>query len=450
MAKILLIVYDNGSRIPFFPQGIAYIAAQAMKDGHDVEIFGQDISHSGDEKITRCLNINHYDVVGLGFCAGYYQYRKCKSIAESVNKSVNRKHFKFVLGGHGPAGSPNFFLKKFEADYIVHGPGEFFMQSTNDDHPDPLKKCRVFENADEYEWPAYSKFPVDIYKRISWPTSKPKDFCMPVLSGRGCPYKCTFCYRMDEGFKKRSAKAVIEEMEFLWKLYGINHFQFSDELLMSSVGRTVSFCEAILRSKLFQECKNLKWDCNGRLNFAVPEVLKIMKKAGCEYINYGIEALDNNVLEKMNKKLTVGKITCGVEATLNADISPGLNILWGNIGDTAYTLDAGFRFLVKYDQCDELRTIRPVTPYPGTELYKYAVENGLIKDAEDFYENKHKNSDLFTCMLMDMDMKDAHLKLGYSNQWLYKNYLRVKSSDMHKKTAEFYANGGEFRGFREV
>ena len=448
MANILLIVYDNGSRIPFFPQGIAYIAAQASKDGHNVDVLCQDIYRQPDTAITQILNSFKYDVVGLGFCAGYYQYRKCKSIAEAINRSKNRSKFKFVLGGHGPAGSPEFFIDKFDADHVVYGPGEFFMDDLND--PDHVIYSDRYHNIDNYEWPDYANFPIDIYKRISWPTSKPSDFCMPVLSGRGCPYKCTFCFRMDEGFRPRSPEAVIDEMEYLWRNHQVNHFQFSDELLMSSSGRTVEFCESIIRSKLFKECKNLKWDCNGRLNFAIPEVLTLMKKAGCEYVNYGVEALDNEVLARMNKKLTVEKITTGVEATLKAGLVPGLNILWGSIGDTVETLDKGVSFLHKYDTCAELRTIRPVAPYPGTELYKYAVENGLIKDAEDFYENKHTNSDLFTCMLMDMDMDDAHLQLCAANGSLYINYLSAKNSDMIEATSKFYQNGGEFRGFREV
>ena len=54
----------------------------------------------------------------------------------------------------------------------------------------------------------------------------------------------------------------------------------------------------------------------------------------------------------------------------------------------------GVEFLLKYDDGAQMRTIRPVTPYPGSPLYYYAIEKGLIKDCEDFYENKHLNSDL--------------------------------------------------------
>ena len=119
-----------------------------------------------------------------------------------------------------------------------------------------------------------------------------------------------------------------------------------------------------------------------------------MKKAGCVFINYGIEAIDNDVLKNMKKSLTTEIIIKGIQATLDAGVSPGFNIIFGNIGDNRQTLKKGVDFLLKYDDGSQMRTIRPVTPYPGSPLYYYAIENGLLKDCEDFYENKHTNSDL--------------------------------------------------------
>ena len=74
-------------------------------------------------------------------------------------------------------------------------------------------------------------------------------------------------------------------MEMLNTDYGINHFQFSDELFMSSEKRIWHFCEALIHNI---DWPNFKWDCNGRLNFAKKETLELMKLSGCEYINYGI------------------------------------------------------------------------------------------------------------------------------------------------------------------
>ena len=153
---------------------------------------------------------------------------------------------------------------------------------------------------------------------------------------------------MREGFHERPIDSIIEEMKWLQTEARITHFQFADELLMSSEKRTASICEAILK-----HLRKTKWDCNGRLNFAKPKLLQFMRKAGCEYINYGIESLDQKILNEMGKGLTVDRIHEGVEATLQAKISPGLNLLWGFPGDTVANLSAATKFLIKYDPCHE-------------------------------------------------------------------------------------------------
>ena len=138
-----------------------------------------------------------------------------------------------------------------------------------------------------------------------------------------------------------------------------------------------------------------------------------MKDAGCVFINYGIECMDDKILLNMHKNLTTKQIVEGIEHTLRAGISPGYNIIFGNIGENKDTLEKGVDFLLKYDDHSQLRTIRPVTPYPGCELYYYAIEKGLLKDCEDFYGNKHVNSDLLSLNFISSiysDAKSSHIK----------------------------------------
>src|SRR3989339_1955005 len=108
--RILLIVYDNGSYIHWFPQGIAYLAAALLDAGHEVEIYNQDVHHYSEQHLTDTLDSNHYDVVGVGVIAGYYQYRKLLKISKAINRSKNRPFY--ILGGHGPMPDPEYFLNK--------------------------------------------------------------------------------------------------------------------------------------------------------------------------------------------------------------------------------------------------------------------------------------------------------------------------------------------------
>ena len=228
--------------------------------------------------------------------------------------------------------------------------------------------------------------------------------------------------------------------------YNIRHFNFCDELLMSSVKRTKELCEGFLASGL-----EFTWSCNGRLNFATPELLGLMKKAGCVFVNYGIESVNDNALRNMNKALTVKQIISGVEATLDTGISPGLNIIFGNIGEDSECLKNDVDFLLKYEDHSKLRTIRPVTPYPGSLLFDYAVEKGLIRDVEDFYKNKHVNSDLLTVNFTNMTDDEFYEELFQANTVLLDNYCKNLENKNRQVLERLYKlKDGGFRGFRQT
>lgn len=461
--RVLLVVYDNESYLSWFPQGLAYIAAVLIKEGHEVVVYNQDIHHYPDEHLTEYLNKNRFDVVGIGVIGGYYQYRKLLKLSDAINRSKNRPFY--IIGGHGPSPEPEFFLKKTQADAVVIGEGEVtvieLLDAIANHRPLATIKGIAFCNGgnfvvnerrdlikdiDTLPFPAYDLFPITCYRLSRISNSSRTDLVMPVLSARGCPYKCTFCYRMDEGFRPRGNQNIIDEIMLLKERYGINTVNFADELLMSSIARTVSLCESFIRAKI-----DIKWACNGRLNYAKPDLLKLMKRAGCVHINYGIESMDDQVLKNMKKGLTVKQIIEGVENTLNAGINPGLNIIFGNIGDNKQTLNRGIDFLLKYDDGAQLRTIRPVTPYPGSELYYYAIEKGLLKDCEDFYENKHINSDLVAANFTDMPDDEFHRCLLDANTKLLTNYYKKKMTSAINQAKRLYLEkDASFRGYRHT
>jgi len=461
--KILLIVYDNDSYIHWFPQGIAYIAAVLKNAGHEVTIYNQDFHHYPDEHLTRYLDTKNFDVVGLSFIAGYYQYKKAILISEAINRSTRRPFY--IIGGHGPTPEPEFFMRKTNADAIVMGEGEETILELiksledktnlgsvrgiayNDNNKCVVNERRqVIADIDSIPFPAYELFPMEYYRLMRMPHCTNSDFIFPILSGRGCTFKCNFCYRMDEGFRPRSSESIIEEIELLKKDYGVTYIAFGDELLMSSKKRTIHLCDEFIKHGL-----NIKWDCNGRLNYATKEVLDRMKKAGCVYINYGVEAYDDQILRNMGKGLTTKQIKRGIEATIESGITPASNIIFGNIGENRATLQKGLDFLLKYHAKDaEMRTIRPVTPYPGTKLYYHAIEKGLLKDCEDFYENKHTNSDLLAINFTDLTDEEFHKCLLDANNVLISNYYKnVLESTLDQAERLYIDHDPDFRGFRQ-
>jgi len=440
MSNVLLISYDNGSHLPLFPMNIFYLMGALKAKKHNVGIWFQDVHHQEDEYLNELLNQGYFDVVGIGFVAGYYPYKKVKRLSEIINSHENRNDIQFVLGGHGPAGAPEFFLNKFEADTVLVGDGEGLEWLDTDG---------VVNGTSGNDYPdlsCYEFFPIDVYRLNRTPLAERTDFCLSILSSRGCKWNCSFCYRMRKGFHERPVSAIMEEIRYLHKTFRINYFDFEDELLMGSEKRTGEICQSILNLPF-----KIRWDCNGRLNFAKPELMAMMKESGCGYVNYGIESLNQTILNQMGKGLTIDQIHTGVESTLKAGLSPGLNLLWGFPENTVEDLYEQVDFLEKYDPCHELRTIRPVTPYPGCPLFEKAVNDGLVKDAEDFYENKHVNSDLISVNFMDCTTEEAHKMLNWANFQLMQNFADKRMDENAKKCTSLYIDGNtNFRGWRAV
>ena len=442
--------------------GLAHIAAILKQNQIDVEIYHQNYHHYPDHHLTEYLNRNRFDVIGYSTIAGYYEYKKLISISNAINNSQSRPYY--ILGGHGPSPEPEFFLKKTQADAIVIGEGEVTIIELLDaiESHKPLSSVKgiayrennkvyvnerrqLIREIDTIPFPAYELFPIHYYRLLRMPHTAKSDLVMSMISGRGCTFKCNFCYRLDKGFRPRSNEGIIEEIKLLKRNYRITYIDFSDDLLMSSVERTESLCRDFIKEKL-----NIKWCCNGRLNYAKSDVLALMKEAGCVFINYGIEAFDDRILRNMNKALTTKQIVKGVEATLKTGIGPGLNIIFGNIGENKETLKKGTQFLLKYDDFSQMRTIRPVTPYPGSPLYYYAIEKGLLKDCEDFYENKHVNSDLLSVNFTDLTDDDFHKALHDANVRLLTNYFNNQLKSYLKQTRKLYYDcDTTFRGYRQ-
>lgn len=459
--RVLLIAYDNGSHVHSFPLGLAYLAAYLRREDYYVEIYNQDIYHYLEDHLTKYLDENKFDVVGLGFIAGYSQYKKVLSISNAINKSKNRPIY--ILGGHGPTPEPGYFLKKTGADYVVLGEGEItfttLLKTINcGANPKHVYGIAYLENGvvtnpkidsmipvDDILFPEWGLFDINYYALFQSPGFSRTDRTMFMITGRGCPYKCTFCYRMDKGFKPRSPKSIVDEMKALKKLYGITALMFADELLMSSVTRTVEVCEEIIKADI-----GMKWYCNGRLNVVTKELLKVMNRAGCVFINYGVECLDDEVLKKMEKKLTVKQIYEGVEWTREEGLEMGLNVMAGNIGETTQTIIRTAGFVNCNDSFKTMRTIRPVTPYPGSPLYYYAIEKGLLGGVEDFYENKHINADMVTVNFTEMTTDELYVMLYAANKLLIESYYGRANSRALINALDFYSGKNKaFRGFRQ-
>jgi anaerobic magnesium-protoporphyrin IX monomethyl ester cyclase len=449
--EIILINYDNGSRWPVLPQNLFHLYS-CIEDigGHDISILDFNFSRIPPYEV---LHQEEPGVVALGFISGYWPHQEALKIAEVIKNHPNRDSIHFVIGGHGPSADPLYYLEKLGADAVFTGSADnsFPLWLKNGMKPGIYDSLGYNMDVSQY-YGGFDGF--DVYKRIRFPNTKENEFAIQILSGRGCPYNCAFCFRMGCDFLRYDVANVIKDIKRYAIEDGIRHFQFSDELLMISPSITKEWCAALLY--LQEEIGiDLFFDCNGRLNVAARDhdVLRMMKATGFRYINYGCESMSQAALDAMNKKQTVEQIEKGVENTIKAGLTPGLNFMFGNPGDDEGTLWEAVNFIIDYHDGTELRTIRPVTPYPGTELFNMLVAEGRCTGIDDFYDH-HVNSDLFSYHFMDgITNEEANKMLNDANQHIFNDYIEIKSVVQKNNMIKFYSGDADprtFRGFREV
>ncbi len=211
----------------------------------------------------------------------------------------------------------------------------------------------------------------------------------------------------------------IDEMELINRRYGINGFYFTDDTFVLNGNRILKFSRLLKERGL-----HVAWYCNGRVNLMTKELLKAMYDAGCKGIAYGIESGNQQILDSMNKKITLDEVREVVKWTKDAGINTTGYFMIGMLGETKATIRETMAFAreLKLD----FYGFSLITPFLGTELYDSAFEAGLIpKKKTSFGEwSLHVNANL------TLDCSDADLS-AFSNE-------TFKEFSLKKRFGKYY------------
>ena len=464
--KVLFIIHDVYQNDNYFPSGIGYLAACLQANGYSVSVYCQDIFHNTNDELAGFLKTENFDIIGLGFLAARFK-ETVVDLCRVIN--ANKKDAWFVLGGHGPSAIPEYVLKTTLADFVVIGEGE---ETIID-----LMRCKVnngdisgiqgiayrqgnsilvnerrkpIRKLDTIPFPAWSLFPMEEYTTcLKFYGMTPDEKSLPIITSRGCTNRCNFCYRLEKGIRFRSIPNVIDEIKILNEQYGVSFFAMNDELFLFSKKRLFEFKDALDQNSL-----KIKYECQARVDIFDDEMAQCMKDSGCTFVNFGMESADQNVLDHMNKRTTVKQNTDAAKIARKHDIAYGLNILWGNIGDTEKSLKDDVQLIKEYNVYSQLRTIKPPTPYPGCDLYYEAINRGLLTGPDDFF-NKFKNIDLLLVNFTDIPENQFYKLLFEANKELILDHFEKTNGD--KKDAEqiittfynlYFKGDVSFRGAR--
>lgn len=236
-------------------------------------------------------------------------------------------------------------------------------------------KVNERENLDKLNLGVYHKFPVERYVADYLDRNYNKISCIPILTGVGCSYSCSYCpYPLGYGRKilTKSIENIIKEIEFLMNNYGVNGFVFREQAFTHNRERTLKFCNEIIKKEL-----KIKWLIETRFDNTDIELLKDMKGAGCFRIHYGVETGDEALLKSKGKPGTkVKQIKKAFSETKAVGISTHAHVIVGFPDETEESVEDTVKLLKKINP-DHVN-VNIATPYPGTKLYKEALKKKYL------------------------------------------------------------------------
>ncbi|MEK6590371.1 MAG: radical SAM protein, partial [Nitrospinota bacterium] len=192
-----------------------------------------------------------------------------------------------------------------------------------------------------------------------------------LLTSRGCPHKCIFCDTSVFTHKYRafSSEYILEMIKILYQKYGIREILFEDDVFVIFKKRLIEICEGLLKENL-----KISWSCLGRANAVKPDVLKLMKRAGCWQIGFGIESGDQKILDFAHKMITLKQMEQAVRWTKEAGMETKGFFILGFPLETEESIMNTINFS-KRIMLDDI-SVNLMTPFPGSEIYNIADKYG--------------------------------------------------------------------------
>lgn len=409
-------IYQTKQTMP--PLGIAWLAAVLRENGFkNVFLIDAVVNRYSNEKIIELLKKQDPDIIGLSFGTQnrFYGFDSARLIKKNFPKVL------IVAGGPHPTLTANNTLQNIpEIDIVVRGEGEYsfldLIRTIN--KKEDLRKVKgisfkneqgkvihnpnrePIQDLDKLPLPARDLLPIDDYKQKIPLSDK---ICTSVITSRGCPYNCVYCSTSEQWGHKirhRSAKNVVDEIEYLIKNYKLDGVGFFDDVFTMDKERVIEICKEILRRKL-----NISWWCEVRANTIDKEIVQWMKRTGCEHVSLGIESGSNRILKNIKKAITVEQGIKAVKIIKKANIKLKVFFMHGLPGETyqdikkTVFLSRYLEYKFKVDGSTQSLTVI----YPGTELEKIAKEQGTLDKNfswSKYYEEKRFYPPLDTCKNM--------------------------------------------------
>ena len=406
-----------GGYTKFLPVGLSSVMTYFKKNDYKFTLLDIDINEYDDVYVENYIKENKFDFILYGTIVTHYKWVKWfTNMIKKYQPETN------IIVGNSVAGSiPEVFLKNTRADVVVTGEGEISAYEAveairlgkdfekvpgisfrNNQDEIVNNPARVAIKINELPQVDFSYFDVEKYiqKAETMPDKddKPEEMrSMPVVTARGCAFKCSFCHYVfwNDPYRNRSPESIIAEIKDRMEQYKVNYIHFWDDLSFASAIQAEKFCDAVIESGLkFKWMATIRVDLFARARLSAEDSLRVakkMKQCGCYAAGFALESGNKEILEMMNKKIDVNDFYKTVYTLKKVGIIPQISVVFGYPIETLETIRETF------DQCFKAGlypSIGFLLPLPYTVMYDYAKAKGFITDEDRYLESITERQDI--------------------------------------------------------
>ncbi|MHA1732157.1 MAG: B12-binding domain-containing radical SAM protein [Promethearchaeota archaeon] len=381
--------------------GLAYLSAYISKFGHDAKVF--DLKFFPLKKFLREVRNGSPDIWGV--TAFTEEFGAVARVLKMV-KRLSPKTLT-VLGGPHATALPGESLEVLaELDFCVHGEGELAFRelletiSSSGEYGDIggisyrkggevlVNPAEPFmSNLDDLPFPAWEKFDLSHYTPFG-ASSRKRKLELPLLTHRGCPYRCVFCQKtMGDRARARSVENVIEEVKSNWERFGNNYISVVDETFTVDKKWVLEYCRRFREEGLHEK---IAWSCLTRVNLVDEEIFRHLRLAGCRLVSFGIESGNERILKVIKKGITLDQARRAIALARKYRIMTHCGIIFGHPFETLETMKDSLRFIL--ENRPDLVTFAILVPFPGTEVAEYCRTGfgGLKRIATGWLDYEHQ------------------------------------------------------------
>lgn len=421
------VVTEERGAIP--PLGVMYLASSLQKEGIQTQILDTQFKEFDDyKKIELEISRRKPDVVGIQTLT--FSLPDALTLAK-ITKSID-PNIKVVFGGRHVDIYPQETIAFKEVDALVLGEAELTLPKLIK-HEFDVKKLKdvkglvikdkgkkiatgqleLIKDINSLPFPARH---LTGYVNYGDLLSKKKSYTT-MISSRGCPHNCSFCDN-HQIFRKRTASNVVDEMEHCVSK-GVEEIMIYDSTFTTDKKRVLDICKSIRERKL-----DFIWSTPTRVDCINAELVKAMKRAGCERLQYGIEAGTQKVLDNLRKGTSIEQIKKAIEITKKEGITVFADFMIGSPGETREdiltTIDLAKQLNIDY------ATFQITMPYPDTDLYRDGLKKGIFK--EDYWKEFAKSpvedfEPAYWGEYLDKEELKGLLNLAFKRFYLRPNYI---------------------------